>query len=167
MSSGSDCKIEITFLRLPKNHFSQIALVTIRNTTMPRDIFPEWFDVSLSVLIQQGLVEETDEAHDGSGPKYRVTSEGVKRGKQALEVMYKGELTMIVFVFEMSYQTILNTNNRFSYLFQLVTRLPTTHNSFTCVDPRDEGRNAVFFALPKAPHRHGWMHQLLRRRRTP
>jgi hypothetical protein len=58
-------------------------------TMLQQDFHPEWFDVSLSILIQQGLVEETDDWSDV--PHYKLTAEGMKEGKQAKEAMYRGK----------------------------------------------------------------------------
>jgi Mn-dependent DtxR family transcriptional regulator len=52
---------------------------------MTKNLHPEWFDLSLSILFQQGLVEETDEGG------YKLTLEGEKEAKQATSVMYNGK----------------------------------------------------------------------------
>jgi hypothetical protein len=62
---------------------------------MPGDFHPEWFDVSVSILIQQGLVEETENGLDDV-PHYRLTAEGMEEGRQATEVMYRGKFGILV-----------------------------------------------------------------------
>jgi hypothetical protein len=80
--SPTDC-----FYRYKSVHFAMVKQAHT-TTTMTRDLHPEWFDVSLSILIQQGLVEETDDRKDV--PHYKLTAEGMEEGKQAKEAMYKG-----------------------------------------------------------------------------
>jgi hypothetical protein len=56
---------------------------------MTKNLHPEWFDLSLSILFQQGLVEETDEGG------YKLTMEGEKEAKQATSVMYNGKSNVL------------------------------------------------------------------------
>jgi hypothetical protein len=98
---------------LVDEHFS--SKVTGLEPTMTQNLFPEWFDVSLSILLQQGLVEEA--SGNSEIPKYKLTKEGKKSALQSIEVMYKGKLGWLRWLLFPCYK--YNTSFPLTYGFSL------------------------------------------------